>query len=168
MANFEAAGIAPLTVRETIKELIATQLATISITNGYETDLDEVFLDQRGILQTKSFPCVSIIDRGDRDSRLVQGIYEGKMLLEFRTQTEDMDRNTRRGAIAQLAGDVARALMVNENPPLSVWGGLAVQTLLQSADVHGSDTTDPFGMIFLAAEILYRVQQNNPYQVAFI
>jgi hypothetical protein len=168
MATFQASTLTPLPVRERIKDLVAQTLCGITVANGYTQTVTDVYRHQNATVQLKGFPSISIVDRGDRDTRLVQGIYEAKILLELRTVIEDFDRENLRQEISQLSADCMKAAMTQERPPLNVWGGLAVQTLIQSADLHTSDAADPYGMVFLMIEIMYRVQQGNPYQVALI
>lgn len=150
-------------IRQQIKDLVKEQLLTITTDNGYEQDVEDVRTDQIAQLQVKSYPAICIIDRGDQDRRLVQGIYEGRMLLELRAVLEDMDRSTRETDVAKLAADAQKAIMARET-----WDGRAVQTMIQSADVHASDAMDHYGMMFLLVEILYRTQENDPYRVALI
>lgn len=167
MVTIAASTLTPLPVREVIKDRVAVRLATISIANGYTQDVTEVYRHHQHQLAIKHFPAITILDRGDRETRLAQGIYEGRMLLELRTIIEDFDRELRRQELAQLTADCARAIMSQELPG-NVWGGLAVQTMIQSADLHTSDVQDPYGQVFLLVEIMYRVQQSNPYQQALI
>jgi len=155
-------------IRQRIKDLVGTTLGTITVSNGYQQTVQEVAHDQRDPLNVKGYPAIYIMDRGDRDTRLIQGIYEARMLLELRAQLEDGDRSTRETEVSILAGDCIRAIMTKERPPLNVWNGLAVQTLLQSADLHSNDAQDPYGWMFLVVEILYRTPQGNPFQVALI
>lgn len=155
-------------IRQIIKNRVASTLLTVTVANGYHQTINEVWTDQKGQLNIKGFPAVSIVDRGDQDKRLAQGIYEARMLLELRTVIEDFDRATRETELAQLAADVQKAVMTQQTAPLNVWGGYAVQTLLQSADLHTSDAMDPYGVLFLMIEILYRTPENDPYVVAMI
>ena len=150
-------------IRQRIKDNVKTAVLTVTVGNGYNQTIEEVWSDQKGQLQIKGYPAVSLVDRGDQDKRLVQGIYEARMLLEVRSVIEDFDRDTREPALAQLAADVQKVVMLNET-----WSGLAVQTLVQSADLHTNDASDPYGVLLLMIEVLYRTVENDPYKVAFI
>lgn len=157
-----------LPVREQIKDKLAAAVGAISTNAGDQITVVEVYRHHNSLQHAPTFPGVIIVDRGDRETRLIQGVYEGRMLLELRTIIHDNDRELRRQEMAQLAADCSRAAMSSERPPYGVWDGLAVQTMIQSADPHTNDAQDPYGLVFLMVEILYRVQQNNPYMVAFL
>jgi len=158
----------PTPIRQLLKDLVASTFLTITVDNGYSQTVQEVTTDQRAQPQVKGYPAICLFDRGDRDTRLIQGVYEARMLIEVRAVLEDHDRETRETELAVLAGDCIRAAMTKERPPLNVWNGLAVQTMFQSADLHSADVSDPYGMMFLMLEIMYRTPLGNPFMVALI
>lgn len=147
----------PDPIREQILAAVKTRLASISVSTGYQTNVEEVLRVPEPASDAIGDPSVQIVDRGDVTRRHARLAYENLMDLDIFVVVKEGDSDDLSKECQKVMSDVAQAVEVDDT-----WGGLAVVTHIGT---QASVTSEPLGMTGAARStlrILYRVESADP------
>lgn len=144
-------------VRELIEQNVKTTLEGVTIANGYQVNILQVFRYGQPFPATPECPAAQIIPEGETYEPAPHPLYTAKLTLMVALLVEAEVGKVAK-AINDILADVTKALMADVTR-----GGNAVRTFILSSSVYESGVTEPIGDVRLRVEIHYRMSFSNPY-----
>lgn len=150
-------------IRESIALAIATQLATITVANGYEvTVVDVVRPTRMSDFSPRNLRLLLLQGQRQRDQEID---YQGNPpAIGWRQRFEvvafvllsDSSATAFEATLNQVISDIEKAVMADPT-----WGGLAVNTTLEGEDPI--DLDGPASGSIVSFTVQYRVSETSPY-----
>lgn len=150
------------TLREQILANVKAALEGITIANGYNQDVEAVYVVPRPVTEINVACAINVIDRGDQSRRLFQFCLETRMTLEIEAVTREFIEAERIEEMQRLLADIKKRIYAQLDED-ETWGELAVQSTIVSGGSPPWDVARPFNANSVTVEILYREQEGNPY-----
>lgn len=146
------------TIRETILDRVATQLATITTGNGYEQSVSKVYRPSVAVLNITTYPAVVIRDNGDEPRWHLRDAMEHTMSLDIIAYVEKGNDDDRLEALSDLLGDIQKLAMADDT-----WNSNARRTWISGVTTDLSELKNGYATGIVGIRILYRVTRTNPY-----
>lgn len=146
------------TVHDLILTAEAAVLATITRANGYQVDVQRVYINHESTLKQYEYPALRLVDQGEAFRRSVGFYYEISISIAVWAFFKESDRDNARTLLRQLQADAIKALHQDE-----FVDGLAFQTKWQNADPRLNDAAQPDALAVCVGEIGFRHKLDDPY-----
>ncbi len=151
-------------VRKDILDDVLVQMKAILIANGFNEDVQEVFLTSRTTITTLEKNGIIIRDfLGDASRRGIRNFYERQMRLILVPVTHEVEDGKRKDTISLRLADIRKQVEANKT-----WGGKAVFTYEEFNTPGGGDGGEPYGTDDVTIVVTYRTKHDDPNTVAAI